>query len=68
MVPEELIDELASELTEISWEWAGIQKDEDLDDYLTEAITEKNKYHENFKKSILVINNILEVNVQTNLQ
>lgn len=68
LVSEAVIDELADELTEISWEWTGIQKDEDLDDYLTKAITEKNNYHENFKKSISNIKNILEVNIEANLQ
>ncbi|MCL2591695.1 MAG: hypothetical protein FWD67_12730 [Betaproteobacteria bacterium] len=58
-VPEDVIEELAKELTSICWEWAPTPSREDYDDYWLEDDLSSNPY-EIFKDSIQETNALLQ--------
>lgn len=62
-VPEDVIEELAEELTGICWEWAPTPSREDYDDYLVDDIALITEYHSNFISAIHSIEKLLEVEV-----
>lgn len=71
VISEEIIEELADELSELSYEWSRIPKYEDTseyDDYLAETIIKNNEYYENFCKGIYNVKNILEIQVEVSVQ
>lgn len=63
IVPDKLIDELASELRDISWEWTGHPDSGDVDDYLYSSIALFTKHLDAFQNSILDVENLLKTKV-----
>ncbi len=62
-VPEDIIEELAEELTALSWQWAPTPSREDYDDYLVEDIALITEYHSNFISAINDIEKLLETEI-----
>jgi hypothetical protein len=63
-VPEDVIEELADELTRECWEWAPTPSREDYDDFLVEDIALISEYHSNFISAIHDIEKLLETEVE----
>lgn len=63
VVPDKLINELAQDLRDISWEWTGRPDSSDIDDYLFDSIASFTKHLETFQSSIQDIKALLETNV-----
>lgn len=63
VVPEEVIEELAEELTQECWQWAPTPSREDYDDYLVDDIAQITEYYGNFSSGILDIEKLLETDV-----
>lgn len=64
IVPEEVIEELVSELLGIALEWSGHPNSAGLDDYLFESIAESSKhFREEFNDSILGVRRLLQTKV-----
>ena len=62
LIPEELIKELAQELSDISFEWTGHSYN---DDYLIDSISKTSKHHESFETTISNIEHLLNVEITT---
>jgi len=62
-VPEDVIEELADELSAQCWEWAPTPSREDYDDYLVGDIALITEYHSNFISAIHDIEKLLEADV-----
>ncbi|MCK4819161.1 hypothetical protein KA005_25540 [bacterium] len=63
VVPDDVIEELSSELNAICYQWAPIAKPGDYDEYLVNNIAEITEYYHNFSGSILDIKKLLEVDI-----
>lgn len=63
IVPDDVIDELAQELTHECWEWAPTPRRSDYDDFLIEDIALITEYHNNFSSAILDIEKLLTTEV-----
>lgn len=63
VVPNDVIEELSSELNAICCEWAPIAKPGDYDEYLVNDIAEITEYYRNFSDSILDIKKLLEADI-----
>lgn len=59
VVPSEVIEELANELSETSWEWSGIPSGKDFDDYVLEDIASLSEFLYSFEASISDITELL---------
>lgn len=64
IVPDDVIEELADELADISAEWAGIPAPSDFDEYFFESITESPTHREVFERSIHTVERLLETTVE----
>lgn len=67
-IPEDVIDELAGELEEESWEWAGIPGPEDFDDYTYNAISSNTEFHETFTNNMSIISKLLDTSVSDTVE
>ncbi|MBI5109377.1 MAG: hypothetical protein HZA62_11570 [Rhodocyclales bacterium] len=63
-IPEDVIEELADELTHICWEWAPTPSREDYDDFLVDDIALISEFHSNFIGAIHDIEKLLETEVE----
>lgn len=63
LVPDDVIEELAEELTRECWQWAPTPSREDYDDYLLDDIALITEYHGNFSSAILDIEKLLDTEV-----
>ena len=63
VVPDDVIKELADELSQDCWEWAPTPSREDYDDFLVEDIALITEYHNNFGSAILDIKSLLRTEV-----
>lgn len=63
IVPEKVIQELADELREITWEWTGHPEYDDVDDFLFESIAETSEHHKSFEESLGNVERLLSVDV-----
>ncbi len=63
-IPEDVIEELADELTRQCWEWAPTPSREDYDDFLVDDIALISEYHSNFISAIHDIEKLLETEVE----
>lgn len=68
IVPEDVIDELVSELNGISLEWSGKLKSEDFDDSLIKDIASLTAFLHNYQYSILDIEELLDAKVDSSLE
>jgi hypothetical protein len=68
IVPEEVIEKLADELTDISPNWTGHSRDLADDDYVFRTIAESPKYFETLKGSMELIRKLLEIRVEPQQQ
>jgi hypothetical protein len=66
-VPDDVIEELAEELTSQCWEWAPTPSREDYDDYLVDDIALITEYHSNFISAIQTIEKLLETEVDVSV-
>lgn len=66
-VPEDVIEELAHELTRDCWEWAPTPSREDYDDFLVEDIALITEYHSNFSNAIIDIKDLLKTEVEASV-
>lgn len=64
IVPDDVIDELAEELSRNCWEWAPTPSREDYDDFLVEDIALITEYHSNFTSAILDNESLLKTKVE----
>ena len=64
VVPDDVIEELADELSRDCWEWAPTPSREDYDDFLVEDIALITEYHSNFSSAILDIESLLKTKVE----
>lgn len=65
IVSDDLINELAEDLTGESWEWAPTPSASDYDDYLIDDIAQISEYYHNFSGAILDIEKLLEGKVDS---
>lgn len=65
LVPEEVIEELDSELSSICWEWAPTEKPGDYDEYLVDDIAKITEFYDNFSSAILDIEKLLETKIDS---
>lgn len=63
-IPDGLIDELASELSGISWEWTGHPERPDYDEYLFESIARSTEHKKAFEEAIGNVEQLIVVNVK----
>src|SRR5438094_609634 len=63
VIPDELIEELASELRNIAWEWTGHPEEDDVDDYLFASIAQTSQHNMSFEESISNVEHLLELKV-----
>ncbi len=68
VIPDKLIEDLAKELHEISWEWTGHPDSADIDDYLYDSIAAFSKQLDAFHSSVLDIQKLLKTKVDEPLQ
>lgn len=68
VVPYEVIEELAEELNELSWQWAPVERDVCYDQYVIDDIAKITDYYHNFSGSILDIEKLLESNVHAQVE
>lgn len=64
IIKEVIIDELAQELRDISWEWTGHPRNDDFDDYIFESITKSTKHLGAFKEAISNIEQLLGIKTE----
>lgn len=64
IVTEKVIQELADELREISWEWTGHPEYDDVDDYLFKSIASTSEHLKSFEESINKVEQLLTLEVQ----
>jgi hypothetical protein len=63
VVHEKLIQELADELSAITWNWTGHSEYDDVDDYLFESIAKSSEHHKSFEQSITDVEHLLNIKV-----
>ncbi len=63
LVPDEEIEELAEELTDICWQWTSSERPGDYDEYLVDDIAAITEFYGNFTSAVLDIENLLKVEV-----
>ncbi|MGZ8946930.1 MAG: hypothetical protein ACXW1W_16105 [Methylococcaceae bacterium] len=64
VVSDDVIEELADELSSDCWEWAPTPSREDYDDFLVEDIALITEYHSNFSNAILDIECLLKTKIE----
>lgn len=68
IVPEDVIDELVSELNGISYEWSGKPSREEFDNLLIKDIASLTAFLHKFQYSILDINELLDAKVDSSVE
>jgi len=68
VVPDDVIEELSSELNSICGQWAPIEKPGDYDEYLVNDIAEITEYYHNFSGSILAVQKLLEADIDESVK
>jgi len=63
LVPDEVIEELANEFRDISWEWTGHPEYEEVDNYLFNSIAQTTEHNKAFEESIANVESLLAINV-----
>ncbi len=65
IVPEKVIEELATDLAGISTEWTGIADSQDLEEYVAKTVVLDSRFHSTFQTSISYVEILLnsEVNI-----
>lgn len=67
LVPDDVVEELSSELDEICWEWAPTEKPGDYDEYLANDIAQITEFYHNFCGAILDIEKMLEAKIDSSV-
>lgn len=59
LISDKVIEELARELRDISWEWTRHPDYDDIDDYFFESIAQTTEHHESFNEAINNVEHLL---------
>lgn len=68
VVPDDVIEELSSELNKISFQWAPAEKPEDYDEYLVDDIATITEFYRNYSSAISDTEKLLEANVESSVE
>lgn len=63
LIDDDVIDDLASELTAICWHWAPTERPGDYDEFLVDDIAQITEFYDNFSSGILDIEALLKTEV-----
>lgn len=59
LIPDKVIEELAGELSDISWEWTRHPEYDDIDDYFFESLAQTTEHHKSFNEAIVNVEHLL---------
>lgn len=68
VVPDEVIEELSSELDAICCEWAPTERPGDYDEYLADEIAQITEFYHNFAGAILDVEKMLEAKIDSSVE